>query len=84
MLGWKQLEIWKRSRLSRRALLLIVGYCLVISTTWFGLSLQTNASQKQANPPGQVVRINRSKQTHCFSSFRKTRDFGKSTSTTGF
>jgi sulfonate transport system substrate-binding protein len=71
MRGLKQkFEAWKRSRINRRILLFIIGYCLVLSTTLLSCSTQTNTSQQQAASPvstgnttrQQVVRIVRNKQ----------------------
>jgi sulfonate transport system substrate-binding protein len=62
-----QLRPWQRLKITRRTLLFIVGYCLVISTTLSSCQTPTNNNQ-QANTPNsnqtqsKIVRIVRSKQ----------------------
>lgn len=85
-------ETWKRLRISRRILLFIVGYCLVLSTTLLSCSTQTNAPQQQAASPvsagnnagQQVVRIVRSKQLTALAVLEKQGTLAKALEPLGF
>lgn len=86
----QKLETWKRLRTSRRVLLFIVGYCLVISTTLLSCSKQTNTPQQQAASPvststgQQVVRIVRSKQLTALSVLEEQGTLAKALEPLGF
>lgn len=70
MQGLKEkFESWKRRRTTRRAVLFIVAYCLVLSTTLLSCGTPSKTPQQQAASPSspsstkqQVVRIVREKQ----------------------
>lgn len=84
-------ELWKRLRFTRRALLFIVGYCVVLSTTLLSCHTAPNASQQPAASPDsstnsveKVVRIVRSKQLTALAVLEKQGTLEKALKPLGF
>ncbi|MBR8836466.1 MAG: aliphatic sulfonate ABC transporter substrate-binding protein [Stigonema ocellatum SAG 48.90 = DSM 106950] len=84
----EKFKSWKRRLNTRRSLLFIFGYCLVLSTTLLSCQAPPNTTQQQVGQPKntetQVVRIVRSKQLTALAVLEKQGTLEKRLTPLGF
>ncbi|HEY9656815.1 MAG TPA: hypothetical protein V6C65_00015, partial [Allocoleopsis sp.] len=89
----KRVAFWLKQRFTRRALLFLVGYCLVLSTALVSCTNSSSPPQQQATSPGspaanggtaQVFHVVRSKQLTALAALEKRGTLEKALQPLGF